>query len=129
MRFGEMTRVGVFASLLSLLAFGSSAFAQTSGGPSPHINSALPRTKVAGYLQGREPDFLDILPPYPAFDSMQDKTDVAMLRQWQQPDDSPRWKLANADVKMSYDRFAPAFGAEISPASTPLLIHLLDRVE
>jgi acid phosphatase (class A) len=70
-----------------------------------------------------------MLPPYPIFNSMQDEADVATLRQWQQSDDSPRWKLANADVMMSYDHFAQAFATDINPVDTPLLVHLLDRVE
>jgi acid phosphatase (class A) len=91
--------------------------------------SSQPRERVVGYLAGREPDFLSMLPPSPVFNSMQDEADVATLRQWQQPDDSLRWKLANADVKMSYDRFAQAFATEINAVDTPLLVHLLDRVE
>lgn len=38
-----------------------------------------PPVRVTGYLAGREPDFLDILPAYPEFNSMQDGADVATL--------------------------------------------------
>jgi acid phosphatase (class A) len=79
-------------------------------------------------MAGKEPDFFGILPPFPAFDSMQDQVDVTTLWQWQHPENS-RWKLANADQEMSYRRFSEAFGMEISSAKTPFLIHLLDRTE
>jgi hypothetical protein len=125
----QINEIRIWMSML-LFALGSvGAFGQA---PTNHYAlkpASQTQLKVIGYLTGKELDFLKILPPYPVFDSIEDKADVTMLRQWQQPDDSPRWKLANADVKMSYDRFAQGFGAEISPANTPLLIHLLDRVE
>jgi acid phosphatase (class A) len=85
-------------------------------------------SNVIGYLAGREPDFLDILPPYPALDSMQDAADVTTLWQWQHPMAS-RWQSANVDEEMSYKRFSQAFGTDISRTTTPLLIHLLDRAE
>lgn len=113
----------VFA--LSLAVLGSSAVGQMPTKPV----AAQPSARVTGYLDGREPGFLNMLPPYPVLDSRQDKADVVTLRQWQQSGESPRWKLANTDVKMSYDRFAQAFGEEITPANTPLLVHLLNRVE
>jgi acid phosphatase (class A) len=126
-----MKKNHAFLSALLFVAYGSiGAFGQV---PADHSYSksvsSQPRARVVGYLAGREPDFLSMLPPYPVFNSMQDEADVATLQQWQQPDDFLRWKLANTDVKMSYDRFAQAFGAEIATTNTPLLVHLLNRVE
>jgi hypothetical protein len=65
----------------------------------------------------------------PLLDSIEDRNDVATLQQWQQPDDSARWGLANADATISYERFAKAFGTEISTSKSPLLVQLLSRVE
>jgi acid phosphatase (class A) len=126
-----MKKVRALLPTLLFVTYGSiGAFGQV---PADHSSSKSvspqPRVKVVGYLAEREPDFLSMMPPYPVFNSMQDEADVATLRQWQQPDDSLRWQLANADVKMSYDRFAQAFATEINPVDTPLLVHLLDRVE
>lgn len=126
-----MKKVHALLPTLLFVTYGSiGAFGQV---PSDHSSSksvsSQPRVRVVGYLAGREPDFLSMLPPSPVFNSMQDEADVATLRQWQQPDDSLRWQLANADVKMSYDRFAQAFGTDINSVDTPLLVHLLDRVE
>ncbi len=42
---------------------------------------------------------------------------------------SARWGLANADATISYERFAKAFGTEISTSKSPLLVQLLSRVE
>jgi hypothetical protein len=101
-----MKKVRMSIFVLSLASYGSiGAFCQT-----PAIRaaskSASPqqRAKLVGYLAD-EPNVLDMLPPYPAFDSKQDEIDVASLRQWQHADGSPRWKLANADVEMSYSLF------------------------
>lgn len=88
-----------------------------------------PATGVSGYLSGIGLNFLEILPPYPAIGSKEDDADVATLRQWQQPADSARFKLAQSDAQMSYSRFSGAFGTAISAEASPLLVHLLDRVE
>jgi acid phosphatase (class A) len=84
---------------------------------------------AAGYLAEGEVNFLQVLPPYPVLQSKEDEVDVAVLQQWQQPDGSPRWQLAQADAVLSYSRFSDSFGSEVSADKTPLLVHLLDRVE
>lgn len=114
----------LFAVLGSLGSFGQSPAERPPSKPA----SPSPHAKVSGYLTGKEPDFLDILPPYPAFSSMQDEADVTTLWQWQHPENS-RWQLANADEDLAYRRFSDAFGMEINGATTPLLMHLLDRTE
>ena len=126
-----MKKIHALLSALLFVAYASiGAFGQV---PADHSFSksvsSHPRVRVVGYLAGREPDFLSMLPPYPVFNSMQDEADVATLRQWQQPESAPRWNLANDDVAMSYVRFSQAFGMEINQVNTPLLIHLLNRVE
>lgn len=128
---GPRGRASLCAVTLLLLVCGHSRVtAQTDQAAvratAPHESAAR---HITGYLAGKEPDFLDILPPYPAFDSIEDQMDVATLRQWQQPGDSARWRVANADVRISYDRFAESFGMDIDQARTPLLDHLLNRVE
>ncbi len=88
-----------------------------------------PASGVPGYLSDGQVNFLSILPPYPALDSAEDQVDVATLRAWQQPVDSARWRLAEDDANLVYARFNAAFGLPINAASSPLLVHLLDRVE
>jgi acid phosphatase (class A) len=83
-----------------------------------------------GYLTSEQlPDFLKLLAPVAAPGTPQDQADVALFRQWQQPDGSPRWQLAVADANVTYSRFSEAFGSEISEAKSPLLYNLLDRVQ
>jgi hypothetical protein len=120
-----MKKVKVLVSVvLSALGggLGGSAQAPAASQSSP----AQSHVRVIDYLAGRELDFLNMLPPYPEFNSMQDGTDVTTLWQWQHPESS-RWQLANTDEEMSYNRFLQAFGMEIKGTTTPLLIHLLDR--
>lgn len=88
-----------------------------------------PGSGVSGYLPPGQIDFLKTLPPYPSLSSKEDEVDVATLRQWQQPVDSARWRLAEADANLAYSRFDGSFGLPINASSSPLLVHLLDRVE
>jgi acid phosphatase (class A) len=85
--------------------------------------------RAVGYLHGSEPNFLLLLPPYPALDSKQDKIDVATFRQMQVSGQSTRWKLAEADDQMIYTRFSGALGVDLDGANLPIMIHLLNRME
>lgn len=125
-----MDRVNVLIFVLVSAVLGNIGASGQALRGIPASRSIAPQSSssVIGYLPGREPDFFDILPPYPALDSMQDAADVTTLWQWQHPVSS-RWQLANADEEMSHNRFSQAFGMEITGARTPLLVHLLDRVE
>ena len=76
------------------------------------VGSQAPK-RVLGYLQGSEPDFLLLLPPYPALDTEQDKIDVATFRRMQVSDRSTRWKLAEADDQMTYARFSRVLGVDL----------------
>ncbi len=101
----KVIRTVAFAILLSMVAMIRGA--GQAPVQHPTVNPVQPRRlRVVGYLAEKEPDFLTMLPPYPALDSVSDKTDVTSLRLWQKPEDSARWRLANEDVRMSYDRFA-----------------------
>jgi acid phosphatase (class A) len=93
-----------------------------------HIESGAPKRTV-GYLHDAEPNFLLLLPPYPALDSKQDKIDVTTFRQMQVPDSSARWKLAETDDQMIYTRFSGALGVDLDAAKLPIVIHLLNRLE
>jgi len=88
-----------------------------------------PGENAIGFLEKNESSYLLVIPPYPVIQSLEDEADVASVRQWKQFGDSPRWQLAKADAEVSYQRFAEAYGSKIDSATTPLLVHLLDRVE
>ena len=85
--------------------------------------------RVVGYLHDAEPNFLLLLPPYPALDTKQDKIDVATFRRMQVSDHSARWKLAKADDQMTYARFSEVLGVDLDAARLPIMIHLLKRME
>jgi acid phosphatase (class A) len=118
--------------ILLLVCLAGLAAAQVpTPAPSPHAAfMQRPGGRAAGYLPEEEvPDFLRILPPVPLAESQEDEADVALLRWWQRPENSPRWQLAKADADVSYRRFSAAFGSDIDAVKAPLLVHLLDRVE
>jgi acid phosphatase (class A) len=127
---------GLSATCVALIAAGGasiSAAAQTpspSAAPTPAAQSAKQTPKrIVGYLQGAEPNFMLLLPPYPALESPQDAVDVATFRQMQVLDQSPRWKLAQADAQMTYARFTEPLGISLDPAKLPIVMHLLGRME
>jgi len=98
-----MKEVRIAVSMLFFVLRGSVGAVGQVSVEQPASKLASPQThvRVTGYLVQREPDFRDVLPPYPEFNSMQDEADVTTLWQGQHPDDS-RWKLANTDEEMAY---------------------------
>jgi acid phosphatase (class A) len=128
-----LQRAMPFASILIVLVFQGLVAAQGAPGssamPGPPGQMHRPGSGATGYLANGELNFLQILPSYPVLQSKEDEVDVAVERQWQQPVDSARWRLAQADADASYSRFAEAFGGEISADKSPLLVHLIDRAQ
>jgi len=120
-----------------LLIFGggcAAASAQTMSSESATTPAATrfasqPPKRAVGYLHGSEPNFLLLLPPYPALGTEQDNIDVATLHQMQVPDQSSRWKLAKADDQMTYARFYEVLGVDLDAAKFPIVMHLLKRME
>jgi acid phosphatase (class A) len=121
------------AALVFVFSASARLFAQapaTSASPAARSGAMhRPGSGVSGYLPEGQVNFLSILPPYPALDSAEDRIDVATLLAWRQPDGSARWRLAEEDANLTYTRFNEAFGLPIDPVSSPLVVHLLDRVE
>jgi hypothetical protein len=76
----------VFAVLAKIAAFAQAP--TKSSIPEPVASQS--RMIATGYLTGKEPGFLDILSPYPVFNSLQDGADVTTLWRWQhtQPADN-----------------------------------------
>jgi acid phosphatase (class A) len=80
------------------------------------------------YLTSDQLSFLDVLPPFPAVGSEEDAADVATLKSWRRPADSPRFQQALTDDKTDVNRFNEAYGSLIDAAHAPLLYSLLGRV-
>jgi acid phosphatase (class A) len=112
-----------------IAASAQTLFAQSTKPPdAAHALSQNPKPDV-GYLHGSEPNYLLLLPPYPALGSNQDNLDVATFRRMQVSGQAARWKLAEADDQMSYSRFSEALGIDLDPAKLPIVVHLLNRME
>jgi acid phosphatase (class A) len=89
--------------------------------------------QVAGYLTGSAiPNLTQILPTAPAPDSPRDVADRAIFKSTRALEDSPRWKLAQNDDKLSVAAlladFHCATGVDANAENAPLLTHLLARV-
>jgi acid phosphatase (class A) len=121
-----------FSAVLVLLIPGGPLAAQNPSSPLAVLTShprQQPGANAVGFLEKNAASYLLVIPPYPVIQSLEDEADVAGVWQWKQSGDSPRWQLAEADDRVSYERFAEAYGSKIDSATTPLLVHLLDRVE
>jgi membrane-associated phospholipid phosphatase len=90
---------------------------------------ALPGAPAQGYLAPeRRPDLTKVLAAPPPSGSPRAVADAAIFDQSRALKDSPRWKLATADVDGSeFNHFADALGVRLTPASAPILAALLDR--
>ncbi|WP_165187515.1 Ca2+-dependent phosphoinositide-specific phospholipase C [Caulobacter soli] len=89
----------------------------------------LPGAPAVGYLApAARPDLTKILAAPPPPGSPRAIADAAIFDQSRSLKDSPRWKLATADVDGSvFGHFADALGVRLTPASAPVLAALLDR--
>lgn len=75
------------------------------------------------------PDGLRILPPPPAAGSPAQQADRAIFAATRRLRDTPRWRIATADVTNApLDRYACAIDRRLTPATAPALAHLLDTV-
>lgn len=125
---------GVCSVLLILVGSFTATYAQTAASDPAkatdvaNVESRAPERAV-GYLHGAEPEFLLLLPPYPALGTKQDDFDVAAFRELQVSGTSARWKLAESDDQMIYARFSGASGVDLDLAKLPIVIHLLNRTE
>lgn len=115
-----------FMIAAALLAPGAGALAEgnksvTARGHSSYI-----------YLE-ESPDSLQILPPPPAFDSVEFLRDKALYDWGKAQRATPRGKLARQDADVSEENlakgFSPAFGYEISARNTPEIYRLIGALD
>ncbi|WP_442679568.1 acid phosphatase [Sphingomonas sp. ASY06-1R] len=75
------------------------------------------------------PDGLRILPPPPAPGSPAQRADRAIFAATRRLRDTPRWRIATADVTNApLDRYACAIDRHLTPSIAPALAHLLDTI-
>lgn len=81
----------------------------------------------AGYLTGREPDALAVIPQPPPPGSPRDQADRAIFRKTRALEGSPRWLLARSDADLSklLSDFDCALGVSLTPQNTPRLTALI----
>ena len=94
---------------------------------------SAPISRPTGYLSANQiPDSLSIVGPPPATGSLADQADHEAYDRTRALDGTPRWRQAKADVELfgpvAHKSFACAIGKTITPAATPTLSRLLDRV-
>lgn len=94
----------------------------------PEIKPGIP----AGYLGNKLPDSLRLLPPPPASDGAAFRNDQAVHDAAQSLKGTPRYALATSDANLSLPHATTAFecalGVPITPADSPRLYLLLQRV-
>lgn len=95
------------------------------------MGAAAPTTSEQGYLPGPAlPDTLKILPPAPVAGTSRYETDRTVYLQTRSMQGSPRWALAQTDIKSTaYLRdLGCAAGVDLSPEHAPKFATLLKRL-
>lgn len=80
-----------------------------------------------GYLQGREPDTLAVIPQPPARNSPRDEADRAIFRQTRPLEGTPRWAMAQSDADLTrlFADFNCAIGVTLTAKDAPRLTALI----
>jgi acid phosphatase (class A) len=101
----------------------------------PYVLSSqsAPRARAEGYLTGTVlPDLIHVLPSAPEPASARDAADRAIFKATRSLQDSPRWKLAQNDDKLSIAAlltdFSCSMGVTPTPENAPVLAGMLARV-
>lgn len=93
---------------------------------------SIAQTPWGGYLKGREPETLSILPPAPEVGSPRDLADRAIFKATRALKDTPRWALATSDARISIADllrdFSCATGVNLDERDAPALALILRRV-
>ena len=81
----------------------------------------------SGYLAGREPDVLQVIPQPPALGSPLDRADRAVFRETRSLKGSPRWALAQSDADLTQllSDFNCALGISLTREDAPRLTILV----
>lgn len=115
---GRMTGWGT-----GLLAFGLLALSGAVGAQAP---------APAGYLAGDEPDTRLVVPQAPAVGSVRDQADRDIFKATRALEGTPRWALAQNDVKLDLPSvmkdFSCAAGVSLDPGDAPALAALLRKL-
>ena len=87
--------------------------------------------ETAGYLAGREPNELAVIPQAPAPGSARDEADRAIFRATRALKNTARWALAQNDVKLStpdfFRDFSCAVGVSLRQDRLPTLAAILEK--
>ncbi len=93
---------------------------------------SIAQTPWAGYLKGREPETLSILPHAPEVGSPRDRADRAIFKATRALKDTPRWAMATSDARISIADllrdFSCATGVSLDEKNSPALALMLRRV-
>ena len=101
----------------------------------PYVLSSqsAPRARAQGYLTGSAiPDLIHVLASAPEPGSARDTADRAIFKATRSLQDSPRWKLAQNDDRLSVPAllsdFSCSMGVTPTPENAPVLAGMLARV-
>jgi acid phosphatase (class A) len=115
------------AACVLALACVATAQTPTANAPTPMGAAPLPN----GYLAGREPDTVLVVPQSPEPGSPRDEADRAIFKATRTLDGTPRWALAQNDVKLSVADFLRDFscavGVSLTEKNAPALVTLVRK--
>ncbi|HMO42582.1 MAG TPA: phosphatase PAP2 family protein [Phenylobacterium sp.] len=124
---------------LTAALLGLGACAADSAAPRPAVLAGDPDSatfvppEIEGYLKAGDLDAVALLGPPPAPDSPRGLADAQRFEETRSLEGSDRWAKAAADADLwggkALKGYACAAGLDISPQTTPVTAHILERAE
>lgn len=124
--------LAALAAAGGLAACAASGVSQVAAPADAEAASFVP-PEIKGYLTAADLDGAALIGPPPAPDSPRGRSDAARFAETRALEGSARWKKAAADADLwggkALKGYACAAGLDVNPKTTPVTVHILERVE
>ncbi|MBC7168999.1 phosphatase PAP2 family protein [Phenylobacterium sp.] len=124
--------LAALAAAAGLAACAASGVSQVAAPVDSEAASFVP-PEIEGYLTAADLDGAALIGPPPAPDSPRGRSDAARFAETRALEGSARWKKAAADADLwggkALKGYACAAGLDVNPKTTPVTVHVLERVE
>jgi len=124
--------LAALAAAAGLAACAASGVSQVAAPADAEAASFVP-PEIEGYLTAADLDGAALIGPPPAPDSPRGRSDAARFAETRALEGGARWKKAAADADLwggkALKGYACAAGLDVNPKTTPVTVHILERVE
>lgn len=124
--------LAALAAAAGLAACAASGASQVAAPVDSEAASFVP-PEIEGYLAASDLDGAALIGPPPAPDSPRGRSDAARFAETRALEGTDRWAKAAADADLwggkALKGYACAAGLDVNPQTTPVTVHILERVE